>query len=209
MRILAFLIGLSLLAGCDTGPGENLGRTPSDPTPTAQNGPHLGAPSADTDGVLRILVYHDMEGLAGQDIPWTAASWWTEEYAQGRRLLTDDVNAVIDGLYAGGADEVHVTDAHGSGSPRPDLLVDELDERAEMIFRDEPFRPYVDLVEAGVYDAVAAVGMHVQGGKPWLHLSHVLHRHRPHRQRHVHHRDGVDRILMGPCRRARDLRIGR
>ncbi len=105
-----------------------------------------------------------MEGLAGQGVVWTGARWWPGEYQKGRRLLTSDVNAVIDGLFTGGADEVFVTDAHGSGSPEPDLLLDELDERAVMTFRDEPFRPYVDLTEQGAFDAVVAVGMHAKQG---------------------------------------------
>jgi len=74
------------------------------------------------------------------------------------------MNAVIDGLYAGGADEVHVVDAHGSTSPVPDLLLDELDSRATMVYRDEPFGPYMDLTEEGVYDAIAVVAMHAKTG---------------------------------------------
>jgi D-aminopeptidase len=33
-----------------------------------------------------------------------------------------------------------------------------------MVFRDRPFRQYVDLVEPSVYDAVAVVGMHAKTG---------------------------------------------
>jgi D-aminopeptidase len=33
-----------------------------------------------------------------------------------------------------------------------------------MVFRDKPFRQYVDLVEPGTYDAVAVVGMHAKTG---------------------------------------------
>jgi D-amino peptidase len=124
----------------------------------------LSDPAADRDGTVRILVYHDMEGLAGQDDPRTFSYRNTEDYARGRVLLTDDVNAVIAGLFDGGADEVHVVDAHGSGNPEPDLLLDRTDPRAELVVRDAPFRQYVDLVEPDVYDAVAVVGMHAKTG---------------------------------------------
>ncbi|MGH9334859.1 MAG: M55 family metallopeptidase, partial [Vicinamibacteria bacterium] len=113
---------------------------------------------------LRVLVLHDMEGLSGQDDPRTFEFDEPEHYAKGREYLVGDVNAVIAGLFEGGADEVHVVDGHGSGNPEPDLLLDRLDPRAQMVFREEPFRQYVDLVEPPVYDAVAVVGMHAKTG---------------------------------------------
>jgi D-amino peptidase len=124
----------------------------------------LEAPAADADGMVRVLVYHDMEGLTGQSDPNTFRFSHPERYAVGRTYLTGDVNAVIAGLFDGGADEVHVVDGHGSGNPEPDLLLDELDERAVLVSRDEPFDAYVDLAEPGVYDAIAVVGMHAKTG---------------------------------------------
>ena len=105
-----------------------------------------------------------MEGLTGQSDPNTFRFSHPERYALGRRYLTGDVNAVVAGLFAGGADEVHVVDGHGSGNPEPDLLLDELDPRAELVSRDQLFDAYVDLTEPGVYDAVAVVGMHAKTG---------------------------------------------
>jgi D-amino peptidase len=112
----------------------------------------------------RVLVYHDMEGMAGED-DWRMFSFGhPEQYTKGRELLVADVNAVIDGLFAGGASEVHVVDAHGSGNPEPDIPTGALDSRAKQVFRDRPFRQYVDLVEPNVYDAVVAVAMHAKSG---------------------------------------------
>lgn len=124
----------------------------------------LETPAADDDGVTRVLVYHDMEGLTGQSDPNTFRFSHPERYAVGRQYLTGDVNAVIAGLFEGGADEVHVVDGHGSGNPEPDLLLDELDPRADLLSREEPFDAYVDIVEPGVYDAIAVVGMHAKTG---------------------------------------------
>ncbi len=139
------------------------------PPPVAQEKPVeeaflLESPARDSDGILRVLVLHDMEGLSGQDDPRTFDFDHKDRYAEGRENLVLDVNAVIAGLFAGGADEVHVVDGHGSGNPEPDLLLDRLYTRARMVFRDKPFRQYVDLVEPGVYDAVAVVGMHAKTG---------------------------------------------
>ena len=113
---------------------------------------------------LRVLVYHDMEGLAGQNDPNTFRFDHPEQYAKGRQLLVADVNAVVSGLFDGGATEVDVVDAHGSGNPEPDIPAGALDPRARQLFKDHPFEPYMDLVEPGRYDAVAVVGMHAKTG---------------------------------------------
>jgi D-amino peptidase len=129
----------------------------------SEQGRYLSEPSPDKDGEIKILLYYDMEGISGvNDI--RALSYGNEEYTQAREYLTNDVNAVVDGLFAGGADVVHVVDAHGSGNPNPDILLDKMDSRAELVYKDEPFRPYVDLAEKGVYDAVAVVCMHSKTG---------------------------------------------
>ena len=59
-------------------------------------------PVQDVDGVTRILVYYDMEGISGQnDI--NSLGFGNPEYDTAREWLTNDVNAVIDGLFAGRA----------------------------------------------------------------------------------------------------------
>jgi D-amino peptidase len=113
---------------------------------------------------VRVLVYHDMEGLAGQD-DWKSFLFsHPEKYPDGQKLLAADLNAVIDGLFAGGATQVDVVDAHGSGNPEPDVRRDLLDSRAKQVFRDKPFDPYVDLTAPDTYDAVVAVAMHAKTG---------------------------------------------
>ena len=149
-----------LVAACE-GPASERGQGEES---AGEEGTILSPPAQNNDGVMRVLVYHDMEGLAGQDDPRTYLASKPEHYRRGREWLTADVNAVIAGLFDAGADEIHVTDAHGSGSQEPDLLLDRLDPRAEMVFRDQPYRPYIDLVEPGVYDAVAVVAMHSKTG---------------------------------------------
>jgi D-amino peptidase len=133
------------------GSGADDGRIYSEPVPGA-------------DGQIRVLLLHDMEGLAGQSDPRTFSYANRDLYPTAQQLLIDDVNAVIDGLFAGGATSVHVVDGHGSGNQAPDILSDQLDPRAQQVFRDEPFRQYVDLVEPRMYDAVAVVGMHAKTG---------------------------------------------
>lgn len=124
----------------------------------------LEAPRLPSAGRVRVLVLHDMEGLAGQDDWHTFDFDFPEAYRKGQELLAGDVNAVIAGLFDGGATQVEVVDGHGSGNPEPDLRRDLLDPRATQVLRDTPFRQYVDLVAPDVYDAVVLVGMHAKTG---------------------------------------------
>jgi D-amino peptidase len=123
-----------------------------------------GSPHRMPNAAVRVLVYHDMEGLAGQDDWRTYLFSHPEKYPEGQKMLAADLNAVIDGLFAGGATQVDVVDAHGSGNPEPDVRRDLLDQRAKQVFRDKAFDPYVDLTAPNTYDAVVAVAMHAKTG---------------------------------------------
>lgn len=116
-----------------------------------------------TADAIRVLIIHDMEGLAGQSDP-SSFDFGTELYPSAQEWLATDINAVVDGLIAGGATEVLIADGHGSGNPDPDLRPDLLDPRATQIIRDERFDTYFDLPESEAIDAVAVVGMHAKTG---------------------------------------------
>jgi D-amino peptidase len=104
-----------------------------------------------------------MEGISGVNKIGQVV-FGIPEYKTGKVNLTKDVNAVIDGLFAGGADIVHVTDAHGSGNPDPDVDLEKLDSRAQMLYKDVSYDPYIDLVGSEKYDAIAVVAMHAKTG---------------------------------------------
>lgn len=113
-----------------------------------------------TQGGPNILLIYDMEGLSGQD-SLEGMSPSDATYPAIRQLLTDDVNAVIRGLFEGGAKTVTVVDGHGGGdgSLDIDVLADQLDRRARLI----DFKPF-DLRKPGTFDGVAAVGQHPRAG---------------------------------------------
>jgi D-amino peptidase len=150
------LIAFSALGACQSQSPPPATSVPAEPWT-------LEAVRPDTTDGIRVLVLHDMEGLSGQSNPQTFF-FGTPQYALGQTLLAADVNAVIEGLYQGGATEVHVVDGHGSGNPEPDVRRDLLDRRATQILRDSAFDAYVDLVAPRAYDAVAVVGMHAKTG---------------------------------------------
>ena len=75
---------------------------------------------------MKIMIMTDMEGVAGI---LNHDDWVMPEglfYLQGRRLLTEEINAAVSGFFDGGAEEVLVIDGHGKGGIDPELL----DERA-------------------------------------------------------------------------------
>ncbi len=123
----------------------------------------LQAARPDTSDGVRILVLHDMEGLSGQSDP-SSFNYGSALYPKGQEMLVADINAVVDGLYQGGATEVIIVDGHGSGNPGPDVRRDLLDPRAKQILRDESFDGYFDTPNFEKFDGVAVVGMHAKTG---------------------------------------------
>jgi len=59
---------------------------------------------------MKVLLSSDMEGVTGA-VDWDDMFQGKPQYERFRRLLTQDVNAAIEGALAGGADEVVVTEA--------------------------------------------------------------------------------------------------
>ena len=129
----------------------------------------LGASTAhERQAATRILVLYDMEGASGVLSGATFDPAVPDSFARGRASLIDDVNAVIAGLYDGGATTVDVENSHGYGG---DSLVprDRLDKRAGIIASH--LHPYVSSPPRGFpgyvadpprppYDAVVTVAMH-------------------------------------------------
>ena len=111
----------------------------------------------------KVLIYVDMDGSSGVSKP-NQVLYPNPEYFAHRRFITADVNAAIRGLKAGGAGEIVVTDAHGSGNTEsPDVIVERMDKRATFLFRDEEYDPYVEAFDSSVR-AIVAVGMHARAG---------------------------------------------
>ncbi len=116
---------------------------------------------------MKILIMTDMEGVAGvlNHDDWVLPSG--RFYAKGVRLLTEEVNAAIDGFMTAGAKEVLVVDGHGAGGIDPETL----DERALLLRGPgEPAWPWgLDRT----FSAVAFVGQHAKAGTPYSHITHT------------------------------------
>src|SRR2546421_10473093 len=63
--------------------------------------------------LMKLFLSTEFEGTSGI-VAWEQIIEGNAEYEQGRKLLTDEVNAVITGALEGGASEFVVNDAHHS-----------------------------------------------------------------------------------------------
>jgi len=116
---------------------------------------------------MKVYVMTDMEGVAGvlNFHEWTGPG--KPYYEMAREFLTLEVNAAVDGLFEGGATEIHVIDAHGPGG----INVRMLDPRVEVSRGwGEPTWP-LGLDKS--YDFVVWVGQHAKACTPYGHLCHT------------------------------------
>ena len=109
---------------------------------------------------MKILISADMEGATGVTWPGDVlpgASQWE----RCRPMFTSDVNAAITGFLEAGADEVLVNEAHWS---MRNLLIEQLDERAQMLTGRHKSLSMIEGVQHGDVDGIAFIGYHAAAG---------------------------------------------
>src|SRR5205085_10756955 len=92
-------------------------------------------------------------------VGWEQVTPGRPEYlAQGRQLMTGDVNAAVNGAFTGGADEVVVSDGHWDAR---NILIESLDPRAKLNSgTPSPYSMLQGLDDKPTPDAVIFVGYH-------------------------------------------------
>jgi D-amino peptidase len=78
---------------------------------------------------MRVLIACDMEGISGV-VHWDQVDPKHAEYQRFQAIMTDEVNAAIDGAIDGGATAVTVTDGHNNGR---NILIERLHLPARLI----------------------------------------------------------------------------
>jgi len=118
---------------------------------------------------MKVYISTDMEGISGV-LTWEQAGrdGKNPEYENARHLLTQDVNAAVQGAISGGAEEVVVMDGHSSGF---NFVLEELDPRASYITGPTRVNVYPGLDES--FDAVLLVGYHAMAGTKGGILDHT------------------------------------
>ncbi|MFJ5058826.1 M55 family metallopeptidase [Streptomyces nigra] len=109
---------------------------------------------------MKILISADMEGATGVTWPGDVLPG-TPQWERCRGMFTSDVDAAVRGFFDGGADSVLVNEAHWS---MRNLLLEQLDERAEMLTGRHKALSMVEGVQHGDVDGIAFIGYHTGAG---------------------------------------------
>lgn len=115
---------------------------------------------------MKVYIMTDLEGVAGVI---NSRDWCFSDarcYPLACQLLTEEVNAAIDGFFAAGADEIVVQDGHGDGA----IDVLRLDPRVKLQRGwHGPFPFGMD----ESFDVLASIGQHPKAGTEYGHLCHT------------------------------------
>lgn len=126
------------------------------------------APRSSPRDPFKVYVSADMEGVAGI-VDRSQVDPAGAEYALGRRLMTGEVNAVIEGAFAAGAVEVLVSDSHWN---KRNLLWEALDSRARVISGGPRALGMMEGIDAS-FGAAVFLGYHAREGHPRGVLAHT------------------------------------
>ncbi|WP_165984934.1 M55 family metallopeptidase [Streptomyces sp. YIM 98790] len=109
---------------------------------------------------MKVLISADMEGATG--VTWPADCLpGTPQWERCRVMFTSDVNAAIAGFCDGGAEQVLVNEAHMT---MRNLLLEQLDERAELLTGRHKDLSMIEGVQHGDVDGIAFLGYHTGAG---------------------------------------------
>lgn len=118
---------------------------------------------------LKIYISVDMEGIWGV-VHGNQCSAESPEYQIARKWMAQDTNAVIQGLFDGGATEVVVNDSHGS---MRNIIAHELDPRAILISGSPKPMSMMEGLDSS-FSACLFVGYHARAGSAPAILDHTI-----------------------------------
>lgn len=130
---------------------------------------------------MKVYIIADLEGVSCivsevQTIPSVAESmglfWGRSDFDSARRILTQEVNAAVEGALRGGAAEIVVNDAHGGVVGPSNLILEELHEAAWYVI-GKPRRNRLAGLDETV-NAVFLIGYHAMSDSPGAVLEHTM-----------------------------------
>ncbi|MDP9367009.1 MAG: M55 family metallopeptidase [Chloroflexota bacterium] len=119
---------------------------------------------------MNVYMSVDIEGITGV-VHGDMMTADGREYDRGRRLMTGDANAAIEGLVQAGATYILVNDGHG---PMRNLLIEELHPAAHLLMGSGDAKPDCQLegADSTPFDAAVFVGYHAMAR-----TFHAIHPH--------------------------------
>jgi D-amino peptidase len=119
---------------------------------------------------MKVFITTDLEGVAGVLLDTqVGVTGDSAEYQKARHLLTQEVNAAVEGALAGGATEIIVDDAHYSGF---NFIFEELHPGARYIMGAP--RPQWPPLLDGSFDATFFLGCHAMAGTEGAVRDHTM-----------------------------------
>ncbi len=118
---------------------------------------------------LKVYISVDMEGIWGV-VHSKQCSAESPEYQLARKWMVQDTNAVVQGLFEGGATEVVVKDSHGS---MRNIIASELDPRAVLISGSPKPLSMMEGLDSS-FSACLFVGYHARAGSAPAILDHTI-----------------------------------
>jgi len=120
---------------------------------------------------MRIFISVDMEGITGVASRLACKSDGVgPEYGRFRKLMTNDVNAAIEGAVSAGVDEVIVGDGHGWMN---NVLIENLHEKARLISGSNKLLCQMGGIEDYKFDGVFFIGYHGHEGSQGI-VNHTI-----------------------------------
>lgn len=117
---------------------------------------------------MKVLIAVDMEGISGV-VNWDQVDPSHHEYARFRQVMTEDVNAAIQGACSAADAEFIVADGHWNGT---NILLEKLDPRACLNSGIQSPLSMVQGADSGM-DAAFFVGYHARAGSLNAILDHT------------------------------------
>lgn len=118
---------------------------------------------------MKIFISADIEGIAGVMCPEQCTPG-NSEYQLARGLMEQEVNAAIEGAFAGGATDVVVADSHARMT---NLRAEHIDSRARLVQGKPRGLSMVEGIEQQQFDGLFLVGYHSAAGEPGV-LAHTI-----------------------------------
>ncbi|WP_221566959.1 M55 family metallopeptidase [Alkalihalobacillus sp. TS-13] len=118
---------------------------------------------------MKIFISADIEGISG--VATNVQLKKNDEYQRFRKLMTQEVNAAIEGAFKGGATEVVVADGHGNMS---NIFIEDLDERARLVSGNNRVMCQLQGLDE-TFDGIMFIGHHGrEAGSERTTISHTL-----------------------------------